>query len=167
MACAKSDTIFWENNFWAVTIQILTWDGCIKYILLLSSSWLTKLTSGSILSWLMWLKSITELLSPLNDPNTSVQMFEWRRLYQPTKCYGFLVVFWKSNENEESMQCIDDLLIIALQLILFAFTAIFFSFVSRILSLPVRAYSHYLQRLILLPPPCVSISMLDKTTHKS
>ena len=76
-------------------------------VLLLTSSWLTKSTSGSILSWLMWLKSITELLSPLNDPNTSVQMFEWRRLYQPTKCYGFIMVdfktFWKWNENEELM----------------------------------------------------------------
>ena len=119
-------------------------------VLLLTSSWLTKSTSGSILSWLMWLKSITELLSPLNDPNTSVQMFEWRRLYQPTKCYGFLVVSLKLMIMRSL--CIGDLLIIALRLTIFAFTATFFSFVSRILSLPVRAYSHYLQRLILLLP---------------
>lgn len=49
-----------------------------------SSSRLTRLTSGSILSWLMWLKSITELLSPsspLNDPNTTIQMYKWRRIY--------------------------------------------------------------------------------------
>ena len=51
-----------------------------------------------------------------------------------------------------------------MQLILFAFTATFFSFVSRILSLPVRAYSHYLQRLILLPPPAWAFQCSTRQT---
>ena len=72
-------------------------------VLLLTSSWLTKSTSGSILSWLMWLKSITELLSPLNDPNTSVQMFEWRRLYQPINVMDSWWLTLKHFENQMKM----------------------------------------------------------------